>query len=129
MPASTADGMKRILDMPLVKTKKDIKVLNMSEMTPLAAEMPYELERNREYPLWFHLGVGMFNKQAELYEKRIAEGYYDLVLFEYVPTLNNFYPFRVRNALIQYYQKVDSFSAPRQGDTQGMIEVYTKPAN
>ena len=70
----------------------------------------------------------MFNRQAEIYESRIREHYYDLVLFEYIPTLNNFYPFRVRDALRQHYQLVDSFWAPRRGlDTKGEIEVYIKP--
>ena len=62
-----------------------------------------------------------------MYEQRIKERYYDVVLFEYIPTLNNFYPFRVRDSLIRNYNKVDSFYAPRRGsDTKGMIEVYTK---
>jgi hypothetical protein len=69
----------------------------------------------------------MFNKDAAVYEKRIAAQQYDLVLFEYIPTLNNFYPFRVRDSLISHYQKIDSFPAPRRGlETKGMIEVYTK---
>jgi hypothetical protein len=69
----------------------------------------------------------MFNKEAAEYEKRIAKGQYDLVLFEYIPTLNNFYPFRVRDSLQVYYQKTDSFPAPRRGDTRGFIEIYQKP--
>jgi hypothetical protein len=138
MPAPTVDGIHRLLNMEIVRraasgelratSKGGIKVLNMSELTPLAAEIPFSLERNAELPLWFHLGVGMFNRQAEIYEARIREHYYDLVLFEYIPTLNNFYPFRVRDALRQHYQLVDSFWAPRRGlDTKGEIEVYIKP--
>jgi len=71
--------------------------------------------------------VAMFNKQAALFESRISSHYYDLVLFEYVPGLNNFYPFRVRDSLIKNYQLIDSFMAPRRGDTKGMIEVYIRP--
>ena len=41
----------------------------------------------------------MFNRQADSLETRIRDHYYDLVLFEYLPTLNNFYPFRVRDSL------------------------------
>ncbi len=69
----------------------------------------------------------MFNKQAEMFENRIVNKEYDIVLFEYIPTLNNFYPFRVRESLISHYQKVDSFMAPRRGDTKGIIEVFVKP--
>lgn len=129
MPQPTIDGMTRLLNMDLVKQHKekgDLKVLNMSELTPLAVEMPYKLERGSHYPLWYHLGVGMFNKQAEMFEKKIVNKEYDLVLFENIPTLNNFYPFRVRDTLLNHYQKIDSFYAPRRGDVKGMIEVYVK---
>ncbi len=127
VPKPTADGIDRLLNMSLVKQSKNINVLNMTELTPLAEETPYSLERNPQLPLWFHLGVGMFNRQAELYEKRIRDHYYDLVLFEYVPRLNNFYPFRIRDSLKLYYRLTDTFTAPRRGDTQGTIEVYIKP--
>lgn len=126
MPKPTADGMNRLLNMDLVRQHKNLRVLNMSELTPLAEEIPYQLESNPQLPLWYHLGVGMFNRQAEIFEKRIGEHYYDLVLFEYVPSLNNFYPFRVRDSLRQHYKMVDSFAAPRRGETKGSIEVYVK---
>jgi hypothetical protein len=139
MPPSTAAGIHRLLNMDLVKQyregrtsgagsagARDLRVLNMSELTPLAAEIPYTPERNPELPLWYHLGVGMFNRQASLLEGRIGDHYYDLVLFEYIPGLNNFYPFRVRDSLMVHYQKVDSFMAPRRGETRGDIEVYIK---
>jgi hypothetical protein len=97
----------------------------MSELTPLAVEIPYTPERNGGLPLWYHLGVGMFNRQADSLETRIRDHYYDLVLFEYLPTLNNFYPFRVRDSLMLHYQLVDSMMAPRRGlETRGTIEVY-----
>ncbi len=126
MPEPTIQGINRILSMDLVKTKKDLKVLNMSELTPLAVEIPYKLEKGSHYPLWYHLGVGMFNKQAEMFETKIKNNEYDLVLFEYIPSLNNFYPFRVRDTLAAYYNKVDAFPAPRRGETSGSIEVYIR---
>lgn len=127
MPRPTAEGIRRLLNSEDVRAGKPLRVLNMSELTPLAAELPYELETGPEVPLWYHLGVGMFNRDAARYEARIAAGHYDLVLFEYLPTLNNFYPFRVRDSLLRHYQKVDSFPAPRRGEeTQGVIEVYRK---
>lgn len=128
MPKPTADGIHRLLQMDLVKSKKKLNVLNMSELTPLAVEIPYEPEKGTGYPLWHHLGVGMFNKQAAEFEKKIAEKKYDLVLFEYIPNLNNFFPFRVRDSLKIHYQLVDSFHAPRRGDTNGVIEVYARPS-
>jgi len=128
MPKPTVDGIHRLLDMDLVKNNRGrLRVLNMSELTPLAVEMPYALERGPKVPLWYHLGVAMFNREAATYEQKIAQKQYDLVLFEYIPTLNNFYPFRVRDSLMKHYRRVDSFFAPRRGDTKGVIEVYTRP--
>lgn len=131
MPAPTVAGIRRLMDMKLVKEGKGggLRVLNMSELTPLAEEIPFALERNGNLPLWYHLGVGMFNRQADTFETRIRDHYYDLVLFEYIPTLNNFYPFRVRDSLRQHYRQVDSFMAPRRGgETMGNIEVFVRPS-
>ena len=138
MPAPTVAGIHRLLDMDLIRNYRagrkpgdgpgDLRVLNMSELTPLAAEVPFALEKNPRLPLWYHLGVGMFNRQADTFETRIRDHYYDLVLFEYIPTLNNFYPFRVRDSLRSQYSQVDSFPAPRRGvETQGVIEVFVRP--
>ena len=110
----------------IVKSGNNLKVLNMSELTFLAYELPYALERSSEFPLWHHLGVGMFNKQLNLYEERIRNNYYDLILFEYIPDLNNFFPFAVRDALKSYYQQTDSFDAPRSGKRPGTIEIYIR---
>ena len=126
MPLPTIQGIDRLMAMDEVKNKKDLRVLNMTELTPLAEEIPYELERGTDQPLWYHLGVSMFNRQAQMFERRISKKEYDLVLFEYVPSLNNFFPFRVRDSLQVHYQKRDSFIAPRRGETQGIIEVYTR---
>jgi len=129
MPRQTVEGIDRLINSEVIqKVKKDtsLKVLNMTELTPLAHDIPFSLEKGNHYPLWFHLGVSMFNKQAEMFEERIANQYYELVLFEYIPNLNNFFPFRVRDSLNLHYQKIDSFMAPRRGDTKGVIEVYSK---
>jgi hypothetical protein len=72
----------------------------------------------------------MFNRQADTFGIRIQKHYYDLVLFEYIPTLNNFYPFRIRDSLKLHYLQVDSFMAPRRGpETKGVIEVFVRPAD
>ncbi|MGN6618064.1 MAG: hypothetical protein ACTHJ5_12905 [Ilyomonas sp.] len=124
LPPSTVAGIQRIRQMPVFK-KQDVKVLNMTELTPLDYELGYKLEKGTDYPLWFHLGVGMFNKQTDAFCDKIKNNYYDVVMFEYVPPLNNFYPFRVRDTLQKYYNKVDTFFAPRR-PTNGYVEVYLK---
>lgn len=126
IPKPTLDGIKRLINSDIVKNGGNLKVLNMSELTFLAQEMPYSLEKNPVLPLWHHLGVGMFNDQLRIYEERIRNNYYDLVLFEYIPDLNNFFPFTIRDVLRSYYEQVDDFDAPRSGPRPGDIEVYIK---
>ncbi len=129
MPPGTVAGIDRLLANPKLNTKNsNQKVLNMTELTPLAEVMGFSLEKGSEQPLWYHLGVGMFNKQKDMYCKRISQNYYDLVLFEYIPNLNNFYPFEVRDSLRKHYQLVDTFMAPRS-PSLATIEVYTKKEN
>jgi hypothetical protein len=125
IPEQTSKGIERLLNMDVIKNKKDSKILNMSELTFLAAEIPYTPQAGENFPMWYHLGVGMFNREAIMFENNIAKNYYDIVLFEYIPTLNNFYPFRVRDSLIAHYQKTDDFPAPRSSNP-GIIEVYIK---
>ncbi|MGN7823757.1 hypothetical protein ACTJJB_26785 [Chitinophaga sp. 22536] len=124
MPQQTVAGIDRVLALPVVQQKKEgIRVLNMTELTPLAEAMPFKLETGQDYPLWYHLGVGMFNRQLSAFKGKIRGRHYDLVLYEYAPTLNNFFPFALRSELRQHYQLVDSFLAPRR-PTNAMIEVY-----
>lgn len=126
LPGTTVDGINRLMGMDIVKNRKDLKVLNMTELTPLAREMHFELEKSSSYPLWYHKGVGMFQKQTDMFTDRIKNNYYDLVMFEYIPYLNNFYPFQVRDTLIQYYKRVDVFPAPRKPSIQAWVEVYVR---
>jgi hypothetical protein len=130
MPGPTVDGINRLMQMPMVKNHLEqqapLKVLNMTELTPLAHEMSFELERGSYYPLWYHKGVSMFQKETNMFCDRIQKNYYDLVLFEYIPYLNNFYPFEVRDCLLTYYQKVDVFTAPRKPSLQAWVEVYVR---
>jgi len=124
MPAQTAAGIDYVMNMNVIKTKgPSVRMLNMSELTPLAYEIGYELEKKQ--PLWYHLGVGMFAKETNFFCSRIEHQYYDVVLFEYIPGLNNFYPFSIRECLAKNYVHVKTFKAPRS-DFQGFIEVYEK---
>ncbi|MEP7280043.1 MAG: hypothetical protein ABI813_15455, partial [Bacteroidota bacterium] len=121
LPGPTVDGIERLMKMDLVKNNPHVKVLNMTELTPLAYEMKFSLERSPDYPLWFHKGVGMFQQQTDMFCERIKNNYYDLVLFEYIPFLNNFYPFQVRDCLLRYYDRVDIFTAPRKPSIQAWV--------
>jgi hypothetical protein len=121
MPESTVYGMDRVITLiDQVRVSKEPAILNMSELTPLAIEANFKLEKG---PLWFHLGVGMFDRELTQFSTRIENQYYDLVIFEHIPMLNNFYPFTVREKLRQHYTIIDSFEAPRIV-YPGTIEVY-----
>jgi hypothetical protein len=126
LPNPTVDGIERLMNNPLVKQGKPLIVLNMSELTPLAAEIPFSLEASSSYPLWYHKGVAMFQKETDTFCNRIKNHYYDLVLFEYIPYLNNFYPYEVRDCLELNYKKIDSFPAPRKPTPHAWVEVYVR---
>jgi hypothetical protein len=130
LPGPTVDGINRLMQMDIVKKNmgkgNQLKVLNMTELTPLARELNFELERGSYYPLWYHKGVSMFQKETDMFCDRIQKNYYDLALFEYIPYLNNFYPFEVRDYLQRYYKKVDNFTAPRKPSLQAWVEVYVR---
>ena len=126
LPEETIEGMETILNLEIVKSKKDLKVLNMSELTPLAYEIGFTPIINQ--PLWFHRNVSVFDRDIEILCKNIEAHQYDLVLFEEIPELNQFYPEAVRISLQKYYSKVASFQAPRDL-SKSFIEVYTKEVN
>jgi hypothetical protein len=126
MPPSTVYGIQRLMNMPLVKEHPGtLKVLNMSELTPLAQAMPYQEEIGNDRPLWYHLGVGMFNRELNTFAGKIRTKQYDLVLYEWAPGLNNFFPWALRHVLETNYRKVDTFLAPRR-PTDAIIEVYVR---
>ncbi|MTI38887.1 hypothetical protein [Fulvivirga lutimaris] len=122
MPKETIAGIQRLLELESVENGSP-KVLNMSELTPLAHTLGYELEVGQ--PLWYHLNVAMFDRELNFFRKRIESDYYDLVLFEIIPNLNNFYPYELQDALKQHYKKIDVFQAPRR-NTLEVIEVYVR---
>ncbi len=122
MPESTVHGINRLMSMPILK-KDNLKFLNMTELTPLAHEIGYEIEKGR--PLWYHKGVGIFEPQIDEYVAEIERGKYDIVLFEWAPTLNNFYPDDIRKALYKEYDLVDQFLAPRN-PSDAQIEVFVR---
>ncbi len=122
LPSETVHGMEKILDMK-VTDKQNLKVLNMTELTPLALELNYIPPTNQ--PLWYHLNVGMFQKEVEIFCERIKNDEYDLVLFQDIPGLIDFFPFQVRDTLKTHYDFRYKFLAPRKKENS-FIEVYTR---
>lgn len=123
LPPLTVKGMDEIAALKVLKPG-NVTVLNMTELTPLERDLHFRLETGSDIPLWHHLGVGMFQKQTDMYTARVKHNFYPLVLFEYIPNLNNFYPFRLRDTLQKYYVRVNQFPAPRRPNLGAMVEVY-----
>jgi hypothetical protein len=123
---STLDGIKRIKELDVVK-KKDLKVLNMSELTSLAYEIPYTPTINE--PMWYHQNVAIFQKEVDEFCQKIRNKEYDLVLFETISTdeVINFYPEDVLRCLQENYNHEFQFLAPRTPE-KSYIDVFTKPS-
>ncbi len=125
LPEETVKGMDYLKNLEIFNNPDEVRVLNMSELTPLTYEFGFPLESGPEHPLWYHKGVGLFDKQVGDFCEKIANKEYDLVLFETIPELNNFYPYEVQDCLKKYYRLDTLFLAPRIPETS-YIEVYLK---
>lgn len=125
LPEETQAGIDRILASPYSK-KENLQVLNMSELTSLAYEIGYTPLTDQ--PLWYHLNIGMFQKEVDEINQKIQSGLYDVVLFEDIPDLNNFYPYANFDVLKENYVLVDTFLSPRKEDNS-YIYVFLRPDN
>jgi hypothetical protein len=123
LPPETNDGIDRIMALPFLE-KEGLRVLNMSELTSLAYEIGYTPLTH--HPLWFHLNIGIFEKEVNEINNLVRDGFYDLVLFESIPSLTDFYPYAVRDQLLRDYIRIDSFLAPRKLE-DSIIEVFVHP--
>lgn len=122
----TIEGIRRIKNLDVVKSKKeDLKVLNMSELTSLAYEIPFTPLKNQ--PMWFHQTVSIWQKEVDEFCSKIRNEEYDLVLFESIPTneVINFFPEDVKKCLMQNYKHEFSFLAPRT-PAESYIHVFTR---
>jgi hypothetical protein len=123
---NTIEGIEKIRNLDVFKTKKDPVVLNMSELTSLAYEIPFTPITNQ--PMWFHQTVSIFDKEVKDFCEKVRKKEYDVVIFESVnpEEVINFYPEDVHKCLDQNYKFEFSFLAPRTPE-KSYIYVYTKP--
>lgn len=126
LPVPTVEGIEKIKALPFVKDNPNLKVLNMSNLTPLAYELKYIPEAGEDIPLWYHKGVAFFDRESKTLCEKIERQQYDLVLFEVMPDVDNFFPFDVQSCLKEHYQKIDSFPSPTGYQTD-YVEVYARP--
>jgi hypothetical protein len=123
---STIEGIHKIKGLDVFKTKKNPQVLNMSELTSLAYEIPFEPLKGQ--PMWFHQGVSIFQKEVDEFCNKIRNKEYDVVIFETIPSVEviNFFPMDVKACLDREYTHRFTFLAPRTPE-HSYIDVYTKP--
>lgn len=124
VPEGTAEGIRHLKDLPELR-KKGARVLNMTELTPLVYDLKWELETGADYPLWFHKGVSFFNREVGQFRDKVERGEYDVIMFEDIPDVNQFYPYEVRDCVRRNYHMKFRFIAPRIPEIS-YIEVYTK---
>src|SRR5690606_4171102 len=98
IPEGTAEGIARLRNMPEMQ-KPGVRFLNMSELTPLAHDFNLELEKGADFPLWFHKGVSFFDREVEYFCDKVGRREYDVILFEDIPNVNQFYPYEVRDCI------------------------------
>lgn len=123
MPPSTVAGIKKLKELDI--DFSNARVLNMSELTPLSYELGFTPETGTQVPLWYHKDVAFFDREIQMYCSKIEEEYYDLVLFESIDHLNNFYPDAVKECLDNNYMMIDQFLAPREIQ-DAYIHVYIR---
>ncbi|WP_296622227.1 hypothetical protein [Marivirga sp.] len=124
IPEETATGIYKILEISnRMELKNELKVLNMSELTQLAFEMPYQTEKGTHHPLWYHQGVAFFDREVKYFCEKIEREEYNLILFQDIPDLNNFYSYEVKECIVKNYKFKFKFLAPRIPE-ESYIEVY-----
>ncbi len=124
---STLGGIKKIKNLDIVRNHQgDLRVLNMSELTSLAWEIPFTPPVNQ--PLWYHQSVSLWQKEVDEFCEKIRRKEYDLVIFEVVSPAEviNFFPMDVRDCLREHYTYEFTFLAPRHPENS-FIEVFTLP--
>lgn len=123
----TLEGIRKIMNLPVVRNTdpKELKVLNMSELTSLAYEIGFTPLVDQ--PMWFHQTVSIFDKDVQWFCQNVAERKYDLVIFESVnpEEVINFFPEDVRRCLEEHYNFEFSFLAPRHPE-KSFVYVFTK---
>lgn len=124
LPPKTLQGIRDLKQLDVWK-KKDLRVLNMSELTFLAFEFGYTPEHSSKHPLWYHKHVGIFDREIQYLCDQVNNQVYDVIIFEPIPYLRDYFANEVHDCARSNYKHVMSFPAPKV-DTKSSIEVYIK---
>ena len=111
-----------------------LKVLNMSELTPLYAEL--RSVPPLHYPLWYHTNIALFPKEIALIDRDIDNTVFDVVILQNAHGQGNFEEFLARLQGNPQYQSLreKGFVSPststgddcREGYCPSHIYVYVK---
>ncbi len=124
IPKNTQEGLIHIKNLPIAKSE-NLKVLNMSNLSFLAYELQYEPSKGDDFPLWYHKGVAVFDREIAMLCEKVQNSEYDIILFEDMPDVDNFFPYEVRDCALQNYVKTTKFLSPTGYKTDS-VEVYVK---
>ncbi|MEM7109581.1 MAG: hypothetical protein AAF519_15255 [Bacteroidota bacterium] len=124
LPENTMAGIDEILNLNLSKDG-ELQVLNMSNLTFLANELHYIPTAGIDFPLWYHKGVALFEREVDMLCQKVHSSSYDLILFEDMPNVDNYFPYEVRQCALENYKKVNKFISPT-GYTSDSVEVYIR---
>ncbi len=127
IPEKPAEGIMKLTKMDVFK-RDDIRVLNMTELTPLAYELDLAYDQGENIPLWYHKGVAFFDREVELYCEKVERTAYDVILFQDIPDVNNFYPYEVQECIEANYELKFKFLAPRIPEIS-YIYVYVRSSS
>jgi hypothetical protein len=80
----------------IAKTNPDValKVLNISELTPIYAELGSAPPLH--YPLWYHTKISLFPREIEMIDRDIDENKFDIVILQNAHGQANFEEFLAR---------------------------------
>jgi hypothetical protein len=120
IPEYMETGIDSIFKLQVFKEKQsDLRVLNMSNLTFLAYEMDYQLLTGPCVPLWYHKGVCLFDREIDFLCELIKNNHFDIIIFENMEGVQDYFPYPVRDCIIEHYVKVFDF-----GGKNNSVEVY-----
>ena len=98
--------LQQIFKEPIAASKgqrgTELKVLNISELTPLYAELGSRPPLH--YPLWYHTDVALFPREIQIIDRDIDDGEFDVVILQNAHGRANFEEFLTRLQSNPQYQ-------------------------
>ena len=110
-----------------------IKVLNVSELTPIYAEL--EVTPPKGLPLWFHSKVSLFPNQLTDLNNKLASHEFDIILLQathegLTPTYTKFFSIINKNSSYELFKTIHNSPANTtwlcEPNCQGDILIYVK---